>query len=111
MIFSSYYVVILGATLVSQEGGRVRQRPRLAELVDGGYAVDGGGDVFEAGFELEGKVSGVVAGFGEVAAVEPEVGLVGGLPHVAEFAFPGAGVVLGIGAEAPDFADAVGDFR
>lgn len=80
-------------------------------MMDGGYAVYGGGNVLETGFELKGEVPGVVSRFGKVAAVKPEVGLVGGLPHVAELAFPGAGVVLGIGAEAPDFADSVGDFR
>ena len=84
--------------LVPQKGGESEKARGLVELVDGGYAVDGGWDVFEAGLELEGEVSGVVAGFGEVAAVEPEVGLVGGFPHIAEFALPGAGVVLGIGA-------------
>ena len=80
-------------------------------MVDGGYAVYGGGNVLETGFELEGEVSGVVSGFGKIAAVKPEVGLVGRLPHVAELAFPGPRVVLSVGAEAPDFSDAVGDLR
>jgi len=50
-----------------------------------------------------------VARLHEVAAVEPEVRLTRGLPHVAQLALPRAGIGLGVGAQAPDLADSVGD--
>src|SRR5258706_413040 len=46
----------------------------------------------------------------QVAAVEPQVRHLGRLPHIAQFALPGAGVFGSIGTQAPDFADFVGDF-
>ena len=46
----------------------------------------------------------------EVPAMEPQPRLPGGLPHVAQLALPGPGVVLGAGAESPAVADLVRDF-
>ncbi|MCY1209700.1 hypothetical protein D9M72_213620 [compost metagenome] len=61
--------------------------------------------------QLQGQVLRVVPGLVQVAAVEPERILLRGLPHVALFALPGAGVLGGVRAQAPAFADLVRDFR
>ena len=42
--------------------------------------------------------------------MQPEIGLLGGFPHVALFAFPGSWILGGIGAETPDLADPIGHF-
>src|SRR5690606_29373847 len=46
----------------------------------------------------------------QVAAVDPQLFLVGRLPHVAQLAFPRPRVFGGVGAQAPDLAHAVGHF-
>ena len=52
-----------------------------------------------------------MAGLVQVAAVEPQRFLLRRLPNVAQLAFPRAGVLGGVGAEAPALADFVGDVR
>src|SRR6266511_3110623 len=46
----------------------------------------------------------------QVPAMEPERRLLGRLPHVAHFAFPGAGVFAGVGSQPPALAHFVGHF-
>ena len=65
-------------------------------------------DAFVAGLQLQRQKLRVVPRLVQVAAVEPQVGLLGGLPHVAQLSFPGAGVLGGARPQAPALAHLVG---
>src|ERR1700674_571444 len=56
---------------------------------------------FHPGLELKAQVQGVVARLVQVAPVEPERLLLGGLPHVAQLALPRSGVLGGFRPKTP----------
>src|SRR4051812_35363519 len=66
-------------------------------------------DPLVASLQLQREVQRVVPRLVQVAAVEPQRLLPGGLPHVALLALPRAGVLDGVRAQSPDLADGVGD--
>src|SRR3954453_4367416 len=82
--------------------GSLCQVVHLLKPVDGRLEADG------ARLELQREVERIVARLVQVAAVEPQRLLPGRLPHVALLALPRPGVLLGVRAEAPDLAHAVG---
>ncbi|MCO5546654.1 hypothetical protein L7F22_000088 [Adiantum nelumboides] len=84
------------------------ERPR-GEVVALLQRVDRGVDARLARLELQRQVERVEPGLVQVAAVEPQVLLLGGLPHVALLALPGTGVLGRVRAEAPHLADLVRD--
>ncbi|MPL79701.1 hypothetical protein SDC9_25585 [bioreactor metagenome] len=70
-------------------------------------AVDGRLEPLHPGLQLQREVERVMPRLVQVAAVEPQVLLLGRLPHVALFALPGTGILGGVGAEAPDLTHLV----
>ena len=79
-------------------------------MVDLAEAVDADGKPFLARLELQGQVQRIMAGLVQIAAVEPQRRLLRRLLHVAQFTFPGTGVLRGRGAQAPALADPVCNF-
>src|SRR5690348_7180670 len=82
---------------------------RSSLVMDLGPSVDRRRDSLQPRLELEREEAGIVPRLGEVAAVEPQSFLRRRLPHVAQFAFPWAGILGGAGTEAPHLADLVRD--
>src|SRR5699024_10956155 len=64
-------------------------------------------DAFVPGLELQGQVERVVPSLVEVAAHEPQVLLLGGLPHIALLALTRARVLGGLRPQTPALADLV----
>src|SRR3954466_1082272 len=66
---------------------------------------------FHPGLQLERQMKRMEAGLHDIAGLEPEALLSGGLPHVTQLAFPRARIALGAGAETPAAPDLALDFR
>src|SRR6478735_169508 len=62
---------------------------------------------FHPGLELQGKIVRIVPALVQVAAVDPQVLHVGGLPHVAQFPLPRPRILRRIRSEPPALADGV----
>src|SRR5690349_10735064 len=81
-----------------------------AGMVTLGKAVHGCIDPFEARLQLQRQIQRIMPRLMQVAAVEPEVFLLGWLPHVPQFALVGARIIRGSGTQAPATTDLVSDF-
>src|SRR5262245_18307385 len=92
-------------------GDRLGRFGPSASMINRLQAVDGGGDARRARRDLQGKLQGKEPRLLQVAAMKPERLLLRRPPHVPELALPRAGILGGIGAKAPAFADLVGDVR
>src|SRR5690349_19790533 len=79
----------------------------LAEMMNLRQGMNRRRNALQPGLELQREVAGIVPRLGQVAAMEPQPGLLRGLPHAAQFALPRAGVVGRVAAEAPHLAHAV----
>src|ERR1700755_133241 len=82
---------------------------RSAQVVHLLQAVHRSSDALVAGRQLQGQIQRVMPRLVQVAAVEPQILLLGRLPHVALLALPRAGVFGGVAAKTPHLADLVGD--
>ena len=80
----------------------------LTGVMSGGQAIDRCGESLPTRLHLDPHVERVGAGPGQVPAVNPQTGLLGRLPHVAQLAFPGSRVTIGIGTQSPNLAHLVG---
>ena len=88
---------------------RRRPRPPSRFVVHRRPAIDRRRQPLEARLELQRQEDRVEPRLHQVAAVEPQVLLGRRLPHVAQLAFPGAGILGGAGTQAPALADLVRD--
>src|SRR5262249_61315294 len=92
-------------------GGNRAGRRSSAPMIDRRQAIDGSGDPHRPRLDLQRELQGIKARLLQVAAVEPEPLLLRRPPHVPELALPRARVLGRARAQAPAFADLVGDLR
>src|SRR5438270_8428826 len=91
---------------IAARPGTRRQSTAVMDLMK---SVHGCVEADRPGLELQREIERVVSRLVQVSAVEPQRLDLGGLPHIALLALPGAGILCGARPQPPYLADAIGD--